>query len=103
MVRRFLPASTPTSQEEAPVQGIPRFLVMVVLLAALALVVVACGGDDDDDVATASEDPQAVIIAYQDARTAGDIDALIALYDENAVIIGQTRMMAWRMSLKYAH
>ena len=42
-----------------------------------------CGGDDE-----ASEDPEAALTAYAEARTAGDIDALVALFAEDAVIVG---------------
>jgi len=38
-----------------------------------------------------SEDPAAVLVAYEDARNAKDVDALMALYADDAVVTGHPR------------
>lgn len=50
----------------------------LVTLASLALVVAACGGD--------ASDPAAVLADYEEARNSGDVDAVMALYAEDAVV-----------------
>jgi hypothetical protein len=52
--------------------------------ASFALVVAACSDDDDNDQA----DPTAVLADYEDARNAGDVDAVMALYADDAVVTG---------------
>lgn len=49
-----------------------------VILATVLLVVAACGGD--------AADPDAVLSGYQEARSAGDLEALMAFYSEDAVV-----------------
>ena len=56
---------------------------MVIVLAGL---LAACGGDDDE-----AQDPAAVVAAYEEARTAGDVDAMIALFAEDAVMLDHPR------------
>ena len=46
------------------------------------------GGETDTAVAGSTEDPAAVLAAYEDARNARDFDALRALYADDAVITG---------------
>ena len=64
-----------------------RSWLLLVIALAVMFVLVACGGDDDD---AAGGDPAAVLAEYEDARNAGDVDALVALYAEDAVIIGHS-------------
>ena len=59
-----------------------QFLFVFALVLTVLLVVVGCGGDDD----SAASDPAAILADYQDARNAGDVDALISLYAEDAVV-----------------
>ncbi|MDJ0962271.1 MAG: nuclear transport factor 2 family protein [Acidimicrobiia bacterium] len=50
---------------------------LLLLIASLALVMCACGGDAD---------PEAVIEMYIEAYNAGDVDAVMELFTEDAVI-----------------
>jgi len=59
----------------------PRVLGTIVV--AIALTAAACSSPS-----SSSEDPAAVLAAYEDARNADDVDALIALYADDAVVIG---------------
>ena len=59
-----------------------QLLFVFALVLTVLLVVVGCGGDDD----SAANDPAAILADYQDARNAGDVDALISLYAEDAVV-----------------
>ncbi len=54
----------------------PRVLAAIVV--AIALTAAACS--------SSSEDPAAVLAAYEDARNAKDVDALMALYADDAVV-----------------
>lgn len=58
----------------------PRRGQIVLFSAAIFLVVSACGGGDAD--------PGKVLQDYQDARNSGDVDALMSLYAEDAVVTG---------------
>ena len=55
----------------------------------IAVVLVGCGDDDSGD--TAGSDPTAVLADYEDARNAGDIDALMSLYAADAVVTAHPR------------
>ena len=59
----------------------------VVAGVLLAVLVLAGCSDDDSDDATDS-DPAAVIVAYEDAVNAHDLDAIVAVFATDAVIIG---------------
>ncbi|GMQ97995.1 MAG: hypothetical protein BMS9Abin17_0499 [Acidimicrobiia bacterium] len=50
------------------------------IVVAIALTAAACSSSSDD--------PAAVLAAYEDARNARDVDALMALYADDAVVIG---------------
>ena len=63
-----------------------RSWLLLVIAPMVMLVLVACGGDNDAE--SAASDPEAVLADYEDARNAGDVDALVALYAEDAVVIG---------------
>jgi len=58
-------------------------LILGALVVGGMLVLAACGNDDADQA-----DPAAVLADYEDARNAGDIDALMALYADDAVVTG---------------
>ncbi len=58
-------------------------LILGALVVGGMLVVAACGNDDTDQA-----DPAAVLADYEDARNEGDVDALMALYADDAVIVG---------------
>ena len=63
-----------------------------VLLVVLALGGAACGGDDDSDTpagagADTSATHEEVIETYRTAYNAGDIDAVMALFTEDSVLI----------------
>lgn len=45
---------------------------------SMSLLVAACGGG--------SSDPEAVLTGYEEARSAGDIDALMGFYSQDAVV-----------------
>lgn len=62
--------------------------VAVGVLVAL-LVLAGCG--DDDSSAAADPDPAAVISAYETAFNAHDLDAVVAVFATDAVIIGHPR------------
>jgi ketosteroid isomerase-like protein len=57
-----------------------------VLLAGV-LMLAACGDDDD----SGQSDPAAVLANYQDTRNAGDVDALMMLYADDAVVTDHPR------------
>ena len=47
-------------------------------MAVMVLVVAACGSSDDD--------PAAVLADYAEARNSGDVDTVVALYADDAVV-----------------
>jgi len=63
----------------SPVRGV--FVVGGLVLATM-LIVAACGGDDDGEQA----DPAGVLANYEDTRNTGDVDALMLLYTDDAVV-----------------
>ena len=60
-----------------------RFGLLLVIALTVMVALVGCGGDDDD---AAASDPAAILAEYQGASNTGDIDALISLYAEDAVV-----------------
>jgi hypothetical protein len=63
-----------------PIRGV--FIVAGLVLAAM-LIVAACGDDDGDGD---DGDPAALLADYEGTRNAGDVDALMALYADDAVV-----------------
>ncbi len=61
----------------------PRRGQIVLYSAAIFLVVSACGGGDAD--------PSEVLQDYQEARNSGDVDAVMGLYAEDAVVENHPR------------
>jgi uncharacterized protein (TIGR02246 family) len=60
---------------------------LFVVLAVVAVVLVGCG-DDDDAESGDDSDAAAVIEAYEAAYNSGDLDAVVAVFSEDAVITG---------------
>lgn len=54
----------------------------------LIAVFVLAGCGDDDSGAAADSDPAAVIVAYEAAVNAHDLDAIVAVFATDAVVIG---------------
>ena len=59
------------------------FIIAAVAALIGTLGLAACGGDDEP-----SEDPEAALVAYAETRNAKDVDAMLAVFSEDAVIIG---------------
>ena len=59
-------------------------LPVVLLIAGIALA--GCGDDDSGD-----SDPARLMARYRDVRNSGDVDAVIAFYSGDAVIVGHPR------------
>jgi hypothetical protein len=59
--------------------------VVFVLLVVGMLILASCGDDDD------SGGPAGVLANYEDTRNAGDVDALMSLYTDDAVVTDHPR------------
>jgi hypothetical protein len=83
---RVTSVSRPSEQGRAWLVGVA--IAVVVLVGGTTWFLGAAGSDSPSGPPPAIEDPAADLAAYEDARNAEDVDALIALYANDAVVIG---------------
>jgi len=83
---RVMSVSSPSEQRRAWLVGVA--IAVVVLVGGTTWFLGAAGYDSPSAPPPAIEDPAAVLAAYEDARNAKDVDALVALYADDAVVIG---------------
>ncbi len=76
-----MPRSIDANERSSPAPM--RFGVVAGVLVAV-LVLAGCSDDDSGDAT--DSDPAAVLAAYKEARNAGDVDAVMAFYAEDAVV-----------------
>jgi hypothetical protein len=61
---------------------------ILVVLFALGVILIGCSDDDDGAESDDQANAAAVIEAYEAAYNSGDIDAIVAVFSEDAVITG---------------
>lgn len=60
---------------------------LVTISIAIVLVAAGCSTSSDEPTATSSDDPAAVLEDYQNTRNSGDVEGVLALYAQDAVVL----------------